>query len=687
MLAAVVTGLLLQGCAPANLSKVLIGNRLAGPGEYYQVQVFQNEKPVQTRPGMDLKPDSVIETDDQSWAVITFTSGPRVIMKPGTRGRISSFDLDFGGIVLIINKLKGAFEVKTEDVVAGPESTIFSVTKASGGPSVVSVIRGAVKLTSPTQAWPAVTIKQNHRASTVYGEPPKPSIIKQEDFNDIVSWANRVELVINPAQAHVIVPNVRSIPQGVARRLLDSAGLRIGKIIPKVTAGRPPVGTVVEQKPAPGTYVRKGIAVHIGVEVEPVRIPHLIDESFEKAKNMISQSGLKLGTVDRRITGKAPAETVIEQHPRSGEEVPKGTTVKLVVEEESVPVPNLQGLNRATAQSTLVNAGLLVERWDKEITGSQPPNTVLRQYPGPNQRVRPGTRVTLVVEAVSVVVPNLIGNHRNNAAVILSQNQLSQGKVFEQITGNHPVGVVFQQDPPAGQRVKLGTRVNLHVEAVSVVVPNIVGMFMNVASNTLLSKSLRVGHVTEELRNNVNDGAVLRQSPPPGQRVAPWTLIAIVKAVRGRRVPNLSGQTRQSAQTILSQNNLYLGGISQRESAYRANWNRIIDQSPQSGTLVRRGTPVSIVIGTMPTCPVPNVVGLNAVNADNVIRASKLVPYNRKNVTGTGTRVVSQSPGAGTRLNCGATVSYDAAYVMQIIPPRVPAPQGIIITPTPGRVQ
>ncbi|MEE4604815.1 MAG: PASTA domain-containing protein [Desulfobacteraceae bacterium] len=665
MLAVIVFGLMLHGCAPANLSNVLIGDRVANPGEYYQVQVFQKEKPVQTLPGMDLKLDSVIETDDQSWAVITFTNGPRVIMKPGTRGRISSFQIDFGEILVIIEKLKGVFEVKTEDVVAGPESTIFAVSKAPGGPSVVSVIRGAVKLTSPASVWTAVTIKQNQRASIAYGKPPKSGILPHEAFNDIISWANRVELAISPAQANVIVPNVGSLPQEAARRLLEGAGLRIGKITPKVTASRPPLGTVVEQQPAPGTYVRKGTAVHIGVEVEPVRMPRLINEHFEKAKDLISRIGLKLGTVDRRITGNAPAETVIEQHPGSDVDVPKGSTVSLVVEEESVLVPNLQGLNRTTAQSTLANARLLVERWDEEITGSQPPHTVLRQYPGPNERVRPQTGVTLVLEAISVVVPNLIGNHRNNAAVILGQNQLSQGGVFEQITGSQPAGVIFHQDPPAGQRVRPGTQVNLHVEALSILVPNIVGLVINAASNTLLSNSLRVGRVTEELLDNVNDGTVLRQAPPPGQRVAPQTAIEIVIAVRGSRIPNLNGQTQQSAQTILYQNGLSMGGVSQQESRNAAP-GRIIYQNPQPGALVRRGTRVDIVLATPPSCIVPNVMGRNVVDAYNIIRGAGFVPINQNpNVTGYNTKVLDQFPVGNARAVCGSQVRFTALPIVQ----------------------
>lgn len=667
MLAVMVCGMLLQGCAPATLSHVLIGNRLAGSGEYDQVQVFQEDMRVQTQQGMDLKRDNVIETDDRSWAVITFKqNGPKVIMKPGTRGRISSFDIEFGEIVVIIEKkLSGLFKVKTEDVVAGPESTIFSVSKVTTGPSTVSVIRGAVRLSSPNQAWSCITIKQNQRASSVHGKRPTTSALPHEAFNEIVSWANRVELAISPAQAHVIVPNLDSMPREEARRLIETAGLRIGEIIPKVTPARPPLGTVVEQTPAPGTYVIKGTAVNIGVEVEPVRLPQLIHQPFQQAHEMLVQSGLKLGKVDRRITGSAPAETVIEQYPGGGVEVPTGSTVDLVVEEASVLVPDLRRLDRAAAQSTLDRARLFVDRWDEEITGSQPPHTVLRQSPGPNERVRPGTRVRLVLEAESVQVPHLIGQHRDRVGMILNQHRLIQGSVNEQITGKYPVGTVIRQDPPPGQRVRLETPIQLTIEAISVVVPNIVGRVINVAGNTLANNSLRLGRVTEELRENVNDDVILRQSPQPGQRVAPQTAIEIVKAVSGRRVPNLGGQTQRDAQTILSRKNLRLGGVSNQESRNAAP-GRIIYQNPQAGVLVRRGTQVDIVLATPPMCRVPNVVGGNVVNAYSSISRAGLVPINQTpNVTGVNTKVMGQFPGANTQAPCGSQVRFNALPIVQ----------------------
>ena len=661
-----IIGIALQACTPVKLTHVLVDNRQAEPSEYHLVKIIKGSKSIATKPGMNLSKDSEVETDGRTWAIIEFAPGTRVFLKPNTRVRIASLTVIYGEIVAVIDKLRGIFKVKTEDVEAGPESTVFTVSKKPNGPSKVSVIRGAVQLTSPAQAWPAVTIKQYQRATTLPGAPPRIDRMKSETFNLIVEWTNRVEFAANPAQANVLVPDIQMMLKEKAQQVLKRLGLSIGKVEPRVTDRRPPLGTVVEQSPAPGTRVQRGASINIGVEVEPVQVPRLINKPQSVARQLLAQSGLVVGRLDRRITGSAPAETVIEQQPEPGATVPKGTAVNFVVEEKSVLVPDLRRLNRNAAMTALGNVQLTAGRWDEEITGSQPPHTVLRQHPQPNTRVRPGTAVNLVVEAVSVVVPNLIGRHRNNAAADLSRQQLVLGHVSEQITGRYAAGIIFHQDPAAGRRVKPGTAVRLQVEAVSVVVPNLVGLFRNSANSTLRGRNLRIGSLTEELRENARDGTVLRQVPPPGQRVPLNTPINLTLAVAASRVPHITGQTRSNAESLLKRYGLVVGGIRQRETN-NVPVGHVMEQNPRAGILVRRGTPVHIVLATRPSCYVPNIVLsplIRPIEADRLIRNAGLVPRNRSNDYTERARVNYQYPRPGFKLFCGDTVEYNTVRIV-----------------------
>lgn len=677
--------LLIQACAPAQLTHVLIDERPANQSEYFKVQIFHKEKLIETKKDLDLQEESIIETDAQSWAVLKFAaSDAMVIMKPGTRVQIGSFHLIFGEIMAIIENLpeslpKGFFSVITEDVEAGPQHTVFTVRKDRDGPTTVSVIRGTVKLTSPALAWKSVLIKQYQQASASLAQPPKIITMTKSAYNKFVDWGNRVELAINPGDAMIIVPHIESLHETKARALLKGVGLRAGKITPKISAaGRVAIGTVVDQQPSPGVRVRKGTAINMAVEVTPVKVPQLLNKPLGQARNLLAQSDLKVGTVERRITGKAVAESVIDQQPAAGKIVPEKTLVNLVVEEESVLVPNVQGLNKNQAMSILSSGRLTVNRWEEQITGRQPPHTILQQNPGPGTRVRPGTGVTLVEEAVSVVVPNLVGYQQSNALGILGQNTLVQGPVTEQITGRQPAGTILSQHPPAGQRVRPDSQVQLSIEAQSVIVPSLVNLHRNVAQSTLNNLNLRIGRISEELRDQVNDNTVVSQSPPAGQRVALQTPIEITVAIQGVRVPQLSGQTQAAGIGTLGRYNLRVGGISQRETS-RYNWGKIIDQNPPPGSLVRLGTGVNLVIGVESPCYVPSVVGMSVVDAENAIRAAGLAPYNSSRVTAAGARVSSQNPAPGTRVGCRTTVSFQAFLTMQRPPNIVPS---VITTPT-----
>jgi beta-lactam-binding protein with PASTA domain len=677
--------LLLQACAPAKLTHVLIDDRPANQSEYFKVQIFHKEKQIETKKDLDLQEESVIETDAQSWAVLRFrTSDAMVIMKPNTRVQIGSFHLIFGEIMAVIDKVPetlplGFFSVITEDVEAGPQHTVFTVRKDRDGPTTVRVIRGTVKLTSPSEAWKPVLINQYQQAGTSLAQPPKISTMTKGDYNQIVDWGNRIELAINPLDALIIVPHIEALQETKARALLKDAGLQAGVITPKITpSGRTAIGTVVEQQPSPGVRVRKGTAVNMAVEVKPVTVPQLINKPLGQAKNLLVRRDLQPGKVERRITGKAPAESVIDQQPASGKIVPEGTLVNLVVEEESVLVPNVQGLNKNQAMSILSSGRLTVSKWEEQITGRQPPHTILQQDPGPNTRVRPGTGVTLVEEAVSVLVPNLVGYQRSNAIGMLRQNNLMQGQVTEQITGRQPPGTILAQQPAAGQRVKPNSQVQLEIEAQSVVVPNLINFHRNAAQSTLNTLNLRIGRISEELRDQVNDNTVLYQSPPSGQRVALQTPIDITVAIRGVRVPQLSGQTQAAAIGTLGKYNLRVGGISQGETG-RYNWGNVIGQNPPANSLVRQGTGVNLVIGVQPKCYVPGVVGMSVVDAENAIRAARLTPYNSSRITATGARVSTQNPAPGMQVGCGTTVSFQAILIMQQPPNTVPS---VITTPT-----
>jgi beta-lactam-binding protein with PASTA domain len=726
-------GLSLQACQSAKLSHVMVGEQIATGSDLVVVKVFRKGQQVKTEKGMGLRIGDTITTDESSSAVIEFSPQVQVFLTPGTQVQIGTLTLKFGKVLVIIKeKLKKVFEVKTEDVTAGPTSTVFSVAKKAGGPTTVAVINGTVKLNSPVHVWPEVRLERQKQAITYRGKRPEIEPVPQAEFNSVVAWANRSEALVRPGQPTVLVPDVMLLPKETAKSLIVKEGLRMGEIKPMISRPAKPIGTVVEQNPSAGARVGKGSVVDIGVEVEPVTLPDLRNKALPVAKQMLLNKGLVPGKINWKITGSVMAKRILAHRPPGGDVVPKGTKVHLDVEEESVVVPNLKGMTIEDARTILSSGRLKLSDWSDEITGTQPAKSILRQTPSAGERVKINTGVSLVIEAVSVVVPNVqgmpveearnvisraqlgLGGHSeeitgtqparkvlrqsppagervklntpvslvieavsvivpdlrnmNEAAAVnrLSQNQLSSGRIDRQMTGQRPAGIVFHQMPEAGQRVRPGTQVSLVVEAESVVIPQITGLNQGQANNLLMQRKLRIGGVRQELRENAIEGAIIGQSPAPGQRVAPGTPVYFTIAISACRTPNLLGMTRNNAMSALRPCRMVIARVSERET----NQTRpgiIIEQHPAPGMLVRKGERVEIVVAKklIRWCIMPNVTGMRIQDAEREVIRMGLVPRVVNPRYGGVEQVTHQNPRPGFKLHCGDVVDLTTMRVVQ----------------------
>ncbi len=131
---------------------------------------------------------------------------------------------------------------------------------------------------------------------------------------------------------------------------------------------RRPAGTVVDQDPKAGTWVRRGSPVNLYVaryqpqdsgpgeagpppqQREPrqrdpgtpqVMVPNLISMNVRQARLVISRTegALRLGTVRYRPSNQVQAGTVIQQDPGPGQTVPVGTVINLLVATNPEPAP------------------------------------------------------------------------------------------------------------------------------------------------------------------------------------------------------------------------------------------------------------------------------------------------------------------------------------------------------------
>ena len=190
-------------------------------------------------------------------------------------------------------------------------------------------------------------------------------------------------------------------------------------------------------------------------------VPHVVGIRVQAAEFQLKQAKLSSKVVLR--PARKSRGIVVGQAPKTGEHVPQGTTVKLLVSNgpPGVKVVRVVGLAAADAVQRLdaqnLNAVL------RQVTGTKSPGTVIGQRPAAGIRAKTGS--TVVLEVVkgkpSVAVPNFVGRSESEAVAGLRRDGLTSHVV--RVPASQPSGRVIAQNPPAGQNVAQGSLVRLNV--------------------------------------------------------------------------------------------------------------------------------------------------------------------------------------------------------------------------------
>jgi beta-lactam-binding protein with PASTA domain len=269
-----------------------------------------------------------------------------------------------------------------------------------------------------------------------------------------------------------------------------------------------------------------GIITWLLVPPKTTPLPKVVGQPINKAIELLKNFTYKEG--GERITGQFPAGVVVEQNPQEGANVLPGATVALVVEAQSVQVPQLIGLSIGQVGPILEKASLRLTTAAK--SNGAKPGTVLDQNPKAGDRVAPATMITAFVEPEPemVTVPDVIGVPLEKVAPILQGKFQYQVNAQRVITGNVPIGAIANQSPAASQRVPPGTNLALTVEADSVQVPNLKGKRVDAAFDELRHLRLVPSYRDGDLAGKIAFAlAIAWQSPQPGVRVAPGTTVTV----------------------------------------------------------------------------------------------------------------------------------------------------------------
>ena len=186
----------------------------------------------------------------------------------------------------------------------------------------------------------------------------------------------------------------------------------------------------------------------------------------------------------------------------------------------TVDVPNVVGKQVSVAKNILEDKHLRVST--SEVTNPDvPAGQVISQTPGAGEKVKEQRTIHLVVSkgVGDITVPDLTDLTVDQARQRLKDVGLVVGKITQQSVEGKKDGVVIAQSPSGDSKVSKGTTIDLVVnkaKAKKVKVPNLVGMTLKDARDTLSNAHLGVNQVAGSVEEK---SVVIEQSIKAGDEI------------------------------------------------------------------------------------------------------------------------------------------------------------------------
>lgn len=211
---------------------------------------------------------------------------------------------------------------------------------------------------------------------------------------------------------------------------------------------------------------------------------------------------------------------------------------------ETITVPDAKGKALADLEEFLGSRELRFEvTADSGFSATQPPFTVLKQFPLPNSKVKEGRKiyVTLNAEKAPLIrMPKLVGGSIKNAQLVLKTYDLQLGEIT--YIADEALNYIFEQridgrEVLEGEKIPKGSIIDLvagnGLGNQSLSSPNLIGLDIESAQFAIVGSGLKIGEIKYEKegkavikveqgdevayrKESVAPGTVFKQQPEVG---------------------------------------------------------------------------------------------------------------------------------------------------------------------------
>lgn len=201
-----------------------------------------------------------------------------------------------------------------------------------------------------------------------------------------------------------------------------------------------------------------------------VKVPGIIGKDVSVAREILNQQHLRLKIINRLYDPDRPIDTIISQHPDTGQTKRIDSDVEVVVSKgpKLVKVPLLLGKNQREAELALEEVGLKLGEVLTDYNSGQPQGVIIKQLPDGNTQIELGASVSVTINTTAedlVEVPNFIGRPLTEIQAELNDKGLSFDRANTTPSSVYAKGIIIEQVPIPFTKVPRGTAMKFMVSS------------------------------------------------------------------------------------------------------------------------------------------------------------------------------------------------------------------------------
>ena len=476
----------------------------------------------------DLRPSSIVFGEDrkvrvadigvasviaeQAWADVTTVSQERARYCAPEQAQGEPFDekADVYALALIlVEAVTGTVPFLADSVVGTLSARVdklFPVSADLGG--LATVLDKAGRSDPLERASAAEMGRALVQAGPTLPRPTQIQIVSSAAFV-VQSEEDRTGDLTQPREFNELSDDSQSFIAATAQTMTirENADAAVAVV---ETEEKPLIGRWIVAAVAVLAFIVGGYFLFSALQKESNPIPDLIGLDQGEATNLVTEFKWDIVIVEE-ANEELPVGAVIRTDPETGKKLETGKVLTFVVSTgpPPVPLPELNGLDAATALATLSDGGLVLGVETPEYSEDVPTGVIIRwavtSQPTlvAGQEVIKGTAVDTFVSQGPAprVVPDLTGMSIESATTALTDIQLTINRGDDQFS-TVAAGGVATQSPAAGESLARGTAVTVAISKGPdlVAVPQLLNLKFDKVGPAIVNSGFVLGAVTGNTR-------------------------------------------------------------------------------------------------------------------------------------------------------------------------------------------